>query len=99
MRKMLLLMHALSVCMIANAQGRLLDQPMQIKKLSMSVQADCFTAVTFIEMELYNHRNKEIEGLFRFALQPGQVITAFQLDLNGKFRDGSIEEKWKATNA
>ena len=96
---MLLLLHTLAVCLAAHAQGRLLDQPMQIKKLSMSVKADCFTAVTFIEMEFFNHRQQEIEGLFRFSLQPGQVITAFQLDLNGKFRDGSIEEKWKATNA
>lgn len=96
---MLLLLHTLFVCLLANAQGRLLDQPMKIKKISMSVKADCFTAVSFIEMEFYNHRAQEIEGLFRFSLQPGQVITAFQLDLNGKFRDGSIEEKWKATNA
>ncbi len=99
MRKMLLLWHTLFACLLVNAQGRLLDQPMQIKKISMSVKADCFTAVSFVEMEFFNHRDQEIEGLFRFSLQPGQVITAFQLDLNGKFRDGSIEEKWKATNA
>ena len=58
-----------------------------------------FTATTFIEMEFCNPNNQEIEGLYRFELKPGQVITAFQLDLNGKYRDGSIEEKWKATNA
>ncbi len=27
------------------------------------------------------------------------MITAFQLGLNGKYRNGSIEEKWKAANA
>ena len=66
MRKMLLLWHTLFVCLLVNAQGRLLDQPMQIKKISMSVKADCFTAVSFIEMEFFNHRDQEIEGLFVF---------------------------------
>ncbi|HEX7845323.1 MAG TPA: VIT and VWA domain-containing protein, partial [Chitinophagaceae bacterium] len=75
------------------------DRPMQLKTCSIDVKADMFTATTFIEMEFYNPNDKEIEGLYRFELKPGQAITAFQLDLFGKYRDGSIEEKWKATNA
>jgi TonB-dependent SusC/RagA subfamily outer membrane receptor len=75
------------------------NRPMQLKKCSISVKADHFTATTYIEMEFYNPGDEEIEGLHTFSLQPGQAITAFQLDLNGKFRDGSIEERWKATNA
>lgn len=72
---------------------------MELKNCSIDIKADLFTATTFIEMEFCNPNDKEIEGLYRFELKPGQVITAFQLDLNGKYRDGSIEEKWKATNA
>ncbi len=72
---------------------------MQLKACSIDVKADMFTARTFIVMEFYNPNDKEIEGLYRFELKPGQAITAFQLDLFGKYRDGSIEEKWKATNA
>ena len=75
------------------------DRPMQLKACSIDIKADMFTATTFIEMEFYNSNDKEMEGLFKFELKPGQVITAFQLDLSGKYRDGSIEEKWKATNA
>lgn len=75
------------------------DRPMQLKSCSIDIKADLFTATTFIEMEFYNSNEREIEGLYRFELKPGQVITAFQLDLHGKYRDGSIEEKWKATNA
>ncbi|MBL7743446.1 MAG: TonB-dependent receptor plug domain-containing protein [Chitinophagaceae bacterium] len=74
------------------------DKPMTLRTLSIDIKADGFTATTFIEMEFCNPNNREIEGLHRFELKPGQVITAFQLDLNGKYRDGSIEEKWKATN-
>ena len=72
---------------------------MQLKSCAIDVKSDAFIATTFIEMEFYNPNDKEIEGLHRFELKPGQVITAFQLDLNGKYRVGSIEEKWKATNA
>ena len=74
------------------------DRPMELKSCSIDIKADLFTATTFIEMEFCNPNDREIEGLHRFELKPGQVITAFQLDLNGKYRDGSIEEKWKATN-
>ncbi len=79
--------------------GRLLDWPMKLKTLDIKVTADAFTATTNIEMEFCNPNNKEIEGLYQFYLLPGQVITAFQLDLNGNFREGTIEEKWKARNA
>ncbi len=72
---------------------------MQLKGCSIKIRADLFTATTFMEWEFYNPNDTEIEGLHRFELKPGQVITAFQLDLHGKYRDGSIEEKWKATNA
>ena len=75
------------------------DRPMELKSCSIDIKTDLFTAITFIEMEFCNPNQREIEGLHRFELNPGQVITAFQLDLNGKYRDGSIEEKWKATNA
>lgn len=75
------------------------DRQMELKNCSIVINAGIFTATTFIEMEFYNPNDRELEGLHRFELKPGQVITAFQLDLNGQYRDGSIEEKWKATNA
>lgn len=84
---------------LAQNTGRLLDQPMQLKSAFIKIDADLFTAVTFIEMEFYNPHHVEMEGLYQFQLHPGQVITDFQLDLNGNYRDGSIEEKWKARNA
>ncbi|HEV7781544.1 MAG TPA: VIT domain-containing protein [Chitinophagaceae bacterium] len=75
------------------------NRHMAVKKMSIAVKTDAFTATTSIEIEFYNSNDTEIEGLYTFKLEPGQAITAFQLDLFGKFRDGSIEEKWKATNA
>lgn len=72
---------------------------MQLKNCTINIKAGQFTATTFIEMEFYNPNEQELEGLHQFELKPGQVITAFQLELNGKYRDGTLEEKWKATNA
>lgn len=101
MRRSITLLTGLIACLFVSAQnnGRLLDWPMKLNSVSIQVRADAFTATTFIEMEFCNPNDKEIEGLYRFELEPGQAITSFQLELNGKFRDGSIEEKWKARNA
>lgn len=100
MQKLLALLAFLCLGYWAFAQqARNWDKPMELQKCSISVKADLFTATTYIEMEFFNPNNQEIEGLYRFQLLPGQAITALQLDLFGKFRDGSIEEKWKAANA
>jgi len=72
---------------------------MDLKNCSIDIKADLFIATTFIEMEFCNSNDRDIEGLYQFELKPGQVITSFQLSLNGKYRDGSIEERWKAANA
>jgi TonB-dependent SusC/RagA subfamily outer membrane receptor len=100
MKKVLLtILTVCSVHTLTAQNSRLLDQPMQIKNMTIKVDADCFAATTFLEIEFYNPNDKEIEGLYRFSLLPGQVIAGFQLELNGRYRDGSIEEKWKARAA
>lgn len=100
MKKMLITLMAVVIstaqCM---SQQRLLNQPMQLKNCKISVTANTFVATTFIEWEFYNSNAQEIEGLQYFQLNRGQVVTALQLELNGKFRDGSIEERAKANNA
>jgi len=83
----------------AGAQNGQWDKAIHLKSCRIEISADMFTATTFIEMEFYNPAASEVEGLYRFSLSKGQVITGFQLDLNGKYRDGSIEERNKATAA
>lgn len=83
----------------AGAQQRLFDQKVKLKTCNITINANPFIATTMVEMEFYNSRDEEVEALQQFELKKGQVITAFQLDLNGKYRDGSIEERWKATRA
>jgi TonB-dependent SusC/RagA subfamily outer membrane receptor len=85
--------------MQAQQQQQKWNRQMQLINCKVYIEAGPATATSFIEMEFYNPNDQELEGLHQFTLKPGQVITAFQLDLNGKYRDGTIEEKWKATNA
>ena len=79
-----------------NAQQKSFDQSVQLKNCNIRIDANSFIATTFIEMEFYNPQDKEVEGAKFFNLNNGQVITAFQLELNGKYKEGSIEERWKA---
>ena len=99
MRKYLALTTAMIVSVLGGYAQQQWNQQMEVKSCVIDIRADQFTATTIIEMEFYNPRSTEMEGLYQFQLEPGQAITAFQLDLNGKFRDGSIEERWKATTA
>lgn len=100
MRKIISLTACLLITIFSwSQQGRLLDQPMQTKSCNIKIIANAFVAKTFVELEYYNPHNVEMEGLRHFSLLPGQVITGFKLELHGKYRDGSIEERWKASNA
>jgi len=83
----------------ANAQQKSFDQPVQLKSCNIEIAANGYVASTVVEMEFYNPQNKEVEGYRSFQLNNGQVITDFQLELNGKYREGSIDERWKANRA
>lgn len=95
---LMLLLAALLVTR-TEAQQKSFDQPVQLKSCHIEVTANRNIASTIIEMEFYNPQNKEVEGYRSFQLNNGQVITDFHLELNGKYREGSIDEKWKANRA
>ena len=100
MQKMnLLLLLVMVLFTKAHAQQKTFDQPVKLKSSSIKIDANGFTANTYVELEFYNPQDKDVEGYRTFTLNDGQVITDFQLELNGKFRDGSIEERWKANRA
>jgi TonB-dependent SusC/RagA subfamily outer membrane receptor len=81
------------------AEQRLFNQPTVIKDCRIRIDADLFAATTTVELELFNPQSKEVEVLLPFSLQEGQLITGFYLELNGQYREGSIEERWKANRA
>ncbi len=75
------------------------NQNMRISKYNVEVIANQFMANTIIELEFCNDTKSEAETRFNFQLNPNQAVTHFQLMLGDTYRDGSIEERWKATQA
>lgn len=70
-----------------------------MKSIKIDIDANPFTAKTNVELEFYNPGDSAVEALYRFTLEPGQIITSLKLELNGTFRDASIEERNKARRA
>ncbi|MDO9376770.1 MAG: TonB-dependent receptor plug domain-containing protein [Ferruginibacter sp.] len=98
--KMILTLLAIHFSLFSFSQrnNQVFDQSMKLVTCNIDIRANLISASTFLELEFYNPNDREIEGRKLFTLAPGQLITAFQLMLNGKYRQGTIEEKWKATN-
>jgi TonB-dependent SusC/RagA subfamily outer membrane receptor len=100
MRKLFLFITVIALLSVtAGAQQKSFDQKVQLKTCNIKIEANPFVATTVMELEFYNPQDKEVEGLQYFELNKGQVVTDFQLELNGKYREGSIEERWKANRA
>lgn len=100
MRKLICLLAVLAAIQLPSlSQQRLLNQNVVLKSCRISINANEFIATSLVELEYYNPKDIEVEGRQYFKLDRGEVITGFQLELNGKYRDGSIEEKRKASNA
>ncbi|GEM_PF-2635295 len=75
------------------------DKKITAKNVKINVEVNDVVASTTYEIEFANAQNAVVEGLFTFTLKTYQVVSAMQLDLDGHFREATIEEKWKATNA
>jgi|GEM_PF-3740820 len=71
----------------------------RLSALEAEVHADLFVATTTLTLTFFNPGNDAVESRYSFALVDGQAITGFQLELNDHWRDGSIEERWKARAA
>ncbi len=98
MRKYILVILLIVNITTLTAQ-RLFDHPMAIRSCKVDIKSSGVLTETWVELEFFNSLSEEIEGRFNFSLKQGQAITGFQLELNGKYREGSIEERWKAQRA
>jgi TonB-dependent SusC/RagA subfamily outer membrane receptor len=73
--------------------------PVKTARVQVQVEADAFTATTQIQLEFFNPNDSAMEARYWFQLEPGQAVTGLQLDINGHFREGSIEQRAKAARA
>ncbi|GAA4320924.1 VIT domain-containing protein [Flaviaesturariibacter amylovorans] len=83
----------------ASNSGWVVLKPAQLARCKVEVSADPFIASTKLELEFYNPNDSVVEVRHYLNLDPDQAVTGLELDLNGHFREGSIEERWKARHA
>jgi uncharacterized membrane protein len=70
MKRIIIVLLFIQVCVIsAVAQQKYFDQSMQLKNCKIQVKANAFIAETRIEMEWFNPKETEIEGLQQFSLK------------------------------
>ena len=97
MQKIVLLLFCCSFYVCTAAQvNKTIDEAIVIRSLSISIQANPFSASTVMHIELFNPNAKVLDGEFNFSLHESQVVTGFALDINGKMREGVVVEKQKA---
>jgi hypothetical protein len=75
------------------------DQPVELRRLRVSAEISGGVAQTTVEMEFYNPNRRVLEGELQFPLLPGQEVTGFALDINGKLRDAVPVEKARGQEA
>jgi TonB-dependent SusC/RagA subfamily outer membrane receptor len=96
MQKFFLLLINSLIVLCSAAQHKTTDEPIRVRSLSISIQANPFSAKTVMDIELFNPNMKVLDGEFNFSLHESQVVTGFALDINGKMREGVVVEKQKA---
>lgn len=97
MQKGLLFCFFVCFSLFAAAQSvTIKDSAVQITEVKITVKANAFSAETKVEIELLNPAPKLLDGELSFSLADGQTVNGFQLDVNGKMRDGVVVEKQKA---
>ncbi|MFT3757036.1 MAG: VIT domain-containing protein [Pseudoxanthomonas sp.] len=61
--------------------------PVQLQSAQVEVSTAGSLARTTLLLSLHNPNDRQLEGTLQFPLQPGQQVTAFALDIDGKLRD------------
>ncbi len=67
--------------------------PLNTRSLHIETVIHGTFAETKLEMEFENENNRILEGEFYFPLAEKQIISDFQLEVNGKMRQGVIVDK------
>ncbi|MDQ3288563.1 MAG: DUF2135 domain-containing protein [Pseudomonadota bacterium] len=71
------------------------EVPIQLRSLMMDVEVSGGLARTTVDMSFYNPNSRQLEGELQFPLQPGQQVSGFALDIEGRMRPAVPVEKAK----
>ncbi|HSC64806.1 MAG TPA: VIT domain-containing protein [Caldimonas sp.] len=72
------------------------DQPVRLASLQVDVEVAGGAAETRVQMVFFNPNNRILEGKLQFPLAPGQVVSGFALDVDGRLRAAVPVEKARA---
>lgn len=62
------------------------ERPMQVSSLAIETQIEGGLARTRVQMSIRNPNARALEGQLQFPLQPGQQVSGFALDVDGRLR-------------
>jgi tetratricopeptide (TPR) repeat protein len=71
------------------------ETPIQVQSLVVTSEVNGGLARTTIELTFHNPNARRLEGELQFPLQPGQQVSGFALDINGRMRAAVPVEKEK----
>ena len=69
------------------------EQPVRLQSLKVDAALGGGMAQTTLRMVFFNPNQRPLEGRLQFSLLPGQQVSAFALDLEGKMRAAVPVEK------
>ena len=72
------------------------EQPVRLASLQVDVEVVGGAAETRVRMVFFNPNARTLEGKLQFPLAPGQVVSGFALDVDGRLRDAVPVEKARA---
>jgi tetratricopeptide (TPR) repeat protein len=67
-----------------------------ISSLGITINVTGNIAITTYEVSFFNPLGRDLEGELDFPLAPGQTISAYALEVNGKLREGVVVDKKQA---
>lgn len=72
------------------------EQPVRLASLQVDVEVAGGAAETRVQMVFFNPNHRILEGKLLFPLAPGQVVSGFALDVDGRLRAAVPVEKARA---
>ncbi len=84
--------------LVKKAKGEA-SSPLRLSELHLEVKVVGNLATTTMDMLYANDTDRVMEGQLYFPLGPGQTVSRFALDVNGKLREGVVVEKTKGREA
>ena len=102
--RIVLILAALAACATAHAQiarapvlqvsGA--EQPVRLSTLNVDVEVAGGAVETRVRMVFFNPNARILEGKLQFPLAPGQIVSGFALDVDGRMRTAVPVDKARA---